>query len=94
MIRYCQRHGKRRCKIWVTAYIKEHYNVMPAELAALEQLEFEGDELNITGAIKLLSYYFGIPLAEIHRKFVLPPTLSSQTTVRDSGKHMMLNWGK
>ena len=62
----------------------------------MEQPEFEGDELNITGAITLqqLSYYFGIPLAEIHRKFVLPPTLSSQTTVRDSGKHMMLNWGK
>ena len=74
-----------RFKIWVTAYVKEHYNVAPSELAALEQAEFEGDELNITGAITLqqLSYYFGIPLVEIHRKFSLPPTLSPQTTVRE-----------
>ena len=74
-----------RFKIWVTAYVKEHHNLAPAELAALAQLENDAAELNITGAFTLqqLSYYFGIPLAEIQRKFSLPPNLPSHTTIRE-----------
>ncbi|MDO9536155.1 MAG: hypothetical protein Q7J85_12710 [Bacillota bacterium] len=65
--------------------MKENNNLASAELAGSEQIENEGDDLNITGAITLqeLSYYFGIPRAEINRKFSLPNSLSPDTTVRE-----------
>ncbi len=69
-----------RFKIWVTAFVKENY-----ELAEVGQTKIDEDDFNITGAITLqeLSYYFGIPRVEINRKFSLPDSLPPDTTVRE-----------
>ncbi len=73
-----------RFKIWVTAFVKENNLLASVEFTEVEKTENDAD-LNITGAITLqeLTYYFGIPQAEIFRKFSLPDSLSPDTTVRD-----------
>ncbi len=74
-----------RFRIWAAAF-KNKNELPPVEsLVGTEQLKDTDAEINISGSttIRGLSDNFGIPLEDIYRKFSLPESLPTDTTMKE-----------